>query len=72
MVAKTLCFSRDLYSRESVKKAVQEYQNAYGSRIGFKLKNSGGYSEVAISAPEKVGSELFDEFSNFVFFLNIK
>ena len=72
MVTKILRFSQKLYSPESVRAAIWEYRRAYGAEIKLKLKNSGGYAETAVSIPEALDKNIFDEFSNFVLFLNIK
>ncbi len=64
-------FNHSLYDSESIKKAVTEYEKAFGKEVVFKVKKIGKYSEVFFIFKKSKPEGFLDEFSNFLLSLNI-
>ncbi len=70
---KKIKFNYNLYSQQSIKKAIDEFRGS-NQDIKFKFKRIKGYMEVIInySNSKVVNEEFVNEFSNYLLFLNIK
>jgi len=71
MNSKILKFNSELYSSQSIKQAIGEYQRNFKKKDLFNLKKNGSYFELALKT-DKYPENFSEEFSNYVLYLNCK